>query len=121
MSNLIWQGLMISVMGIGLTFATLGLLILITILLKRFTRDDVQLPMDGEPGLDKMSGGNVPTRDIEEEIVVAIAVALAHLRSTDVSYGDLGATLQAKPGPWWTAGRTQQHFVNVSKTTHRRN
>jgi len=50
-----------------------------------------------------MPVANSLTRDMrEEETVVAIAVALAHLRSLDMSRSGLGEALEAGPGPWGT-------------------
>ncbi len=117
MSDLIWQGVSISVMGMGLTFVTLGLLILTTSLLKRFSPGETQLPVSNETAPDEKPAVNAAGQDTEEEIAVAIAVALTHLRSADVHYGDLGATLEAGRGPWWMAGQTQQRSANISRTT----
>ncbi len=121
MSDLLWQSLTISVMGMGLTFAALGLLILTMILLARFSRSDAQPPVPGETVPDKNLAVSAPVQDTEEEISAAIAVALVYLRSTDVDHGDLGATLEAGRGLWWLAGRTRQYSANISRTTRWRN
>lgn len=121
MSTLIWQGLIISVMGMGLTFVVMGLLIFTMSLLERFSRSGVPLPVAGDTASDKKPAVSAPARDTEEEVATAIAVALAYLRSADGRHAHLGATLKAGRGPWWAAGRTQQHSTHISKTTHRRN
>ncbi len=96
MSDLLWQGLTISVMGMGLTFAVLIVLIVTVTLLKRFSPGEVQSPVSSET-----------EPDTEEEIAAAIAVALLHLRAANSHPGDLGATLKAGHGPWWRSDRTQ--------------
>ncbi len=101
MSDLLWQGLTISVVGMGLTFAVLVVLILTITLLKHF------LPGSGrsETEPDKKLAVSRPPPDTDEEIAAAIAVALLHLRAADSHPGDLGATLEAEHGPWWLVGR----------------
>ena len=97
--NAIWQGLSLSVLGLGLTFAALGLLILAMFLLERIFRTRRLIPEERSP--EEMLVSNSLARDMqEEETVVAIAVALAHLRSLDMSRSGLGEALEAGPGPW---------------------
>ncbi len=99
MTDLLWQGLTISVMGMGLTFAVLVVLIVTVTLLKRVFPGQVQ------PSVSHESNETEPAT--EEEIAAAIAVALLYLRAADSHPGNLGATLEAGPGPWWRAGRMQ--------------
>ncbi len=109
MSDLLWQGLMISVMGMGTTFAALGLLILTMILLNYFSRRDAQPPLHDETAPAKKPVVSPPAPDTEdEEIAAAIAVALTYLRAVDTYHGHLGATLEAGRGPWWAMGQTRQ-------------
>jgi sodium pump decarboxylase gamma subunit len=97
--NAIWQGLSLSALGIGLTFAALGLLILAMFMLERIFRTRRLIPEERSP--EEMPVANSLARDTqEEEIVVAIAVALAHLRSLDMRRSELGEALEAGPGPW---------------------
>jgi hypothetical protein len=49
----------------------------------------------------------------EEEIAVAITLALAHLRSQQLCRGSLGESLETGPGPWWTTGQFQQHTLET--------
>jgi len=93
-------------------------MILTTILLKRFTRGSAQPAVSGKTAPDKKQDISLLIQDTEEEIAVAISVALVHLRSADVRRGDLGATLEAGRGPWWMTGKTQQRSVNISRITH---
>lgn len=113
MTNVLWQGLTISLIGLSLTFLALGLLILVMILLDRFTRQRVK------PSLSEglASEQEMDTRDaVDEEIVAVIAAALTHLRSKGVYSADLGATLEAGPGAWWTIGRSQLQSANTPRT-----
>ncbi len=97
----IWQGLGLSALGMGLTFAALGLLILAMVALERIFRTRRLIPEERSP--EQMPAANSGARDMqEEETVVAIAVALAHLRSLDMSRSGLGEALEAGRGPWGT-------------------
>jgi Na+-transporting methylmalonyl-CoA/oxaloacetate decarboxylase gamma subunit len=95
----IWQGLSLSALGIGLTFAALGLLILAMFILERIFRTRRLIPEERSP--EEAPAASSLARDMrEEETVVAIAVALAYLRSLDMSRSGLGEALEAGPGPW---------------------
>ncbi len=97
--DIIWQGLSLSALGMGLTFAALGLLIVAMVALERIFRTRRLIPEERPP--EEMPATNSLARDTrEEEIVAAIAVALAHLRSLDMSRSGLGEALEAGPGPW---------------------
>ena len=97
--NAIWQGLSLSALGMGLTFAALGLLILAVFMLERIFRTRRLIPEERSP--EEMPVASSLARDMrEEETVVAIAVALAHLRSLDMGRSGLGEALEAGPGPW---------------------
>ena len=103
MSDLLWQGLMISLIGIGLTFAALGLLVLVMMILERLTRETVSPTADLEE--DRLIREVVQPdseADTEEEIAVAIAVAVAHFQAADIGRSSLGATLLNGPGAWRT-------------------
>ena len=96
--NDIWQGLSLSALGIGLTFAALGLLILAMFVLERIFKTRRLTPEERSP--EEMPVASSLAHDMQEETVVAIAVALAHLRSLDLSRSGLGEALEAGPGPW---------------------
>lgn len=119
--NHIFQGLNLSITGISLTFAALGLLILAMILLERLSRKRPLVPDERE--IEETTVVSTLARDPEdEEIVAAIAVTLAHLRSLDVSRSGLGAVLESEHSPWWTMGRVQQQTLAPpppSRTPHR--
>ena len=83
----------------GLTFAALGLLILAMFMLERIFRTRRLIPEERSP--EELPVANSLARDTrEEEIVVAIAAALAHLRSLDLDRSGLGEALEAGRGPW---------------------
>jgi len=94
--NIYMQGLTISLLGMSLTFLSLGLLILAMIILERYFRD-------GEPVT-----ADAPGPSPDEQIAAVIATALAYWRGK--SQSGLGTTLQtAGTDPWWTMGRAQQN------------
>lgn len=96
------QGLSLSLTGIVVTFASLGLFILIIVLLQRF----FGARQDDQPTAKPTGSVSLPdsmSRQIDEEVVVAIAIAINHFRSLDAGAGDLGASLEQGPGPWWSA------------------
>lgn len=102
--NVIMQGLSLSGMGLGLTFAALGLLILAMILLEYIFRTRRLVPDERE--MEETPVVSTLARDMEEEeVAAAIAVALAHLRLLDLHRSGLGTTLEAGHGAWWTMGR----------------
>ncbi len=97
--DVIWQGLRLSALGMGLTFAALGVLIVAMVALERIFRTRRLIPDERPP--EALPVANSLARDTqEEETVVAIAVALAHLRSLDMSRSGLGEALEAGRGPW---------------------
>ncbi len=106
MSDVVWQGLGLSVLGIGLTFAALGLVILAIIWLQRVFPPAPAA--SGERETAEVPAIHVPVESPEEEIVAAIAAALAYLRSEKAGASALGVALQAERGRWWTMGRLQQ-------------
>jgi len=104
------QGLSLSLMGITITFAALGLLILAMIVLERLFRTRKLVPEERSP--EETPVASTLARDTQdEEIVAAITVALAYLRSLEIGRSELGMTLEAGHGGWWTAGRVQQRQI----------
>jgi len=97
MSELIKQGLEISVLGMGLTFAALGLLILTMVLLERLFREGVEEQVAS-------TAVSPPPEAIEAETAAAIAAAIAHWQAEETAV--LGANLQKPHSPWW---RPQEH------------
>jgi Na+-transporting methylmalonyl-CoA/oxaloacetate decarboxylase gamma subunit len=97
--------LTISLIGLGLTFAALGLLILVMVLLERLTRHQT-VPWGST---QTQPAASPPARHpADEDVVAAIVIALAHVRSLDICQGSLGSTLEVGPGPWWRLGQSHQ-------------
>ena len=99
MSELIKQGLEISVLGMGLTFAALGLLILAMVVLERLFRE-------GSEEEVASTAVSPPPEPIEAEIAAAIAAALAHWQTEEKT--NLGANLQKPHSPWWHTHGSEQ-------------
>lgn len=113
MSDLLWQGLLISLTGLGLTFTVLGLLILTIILLERFSRSR------SKPPEQEAVTADTPARSpADEEVTAAIVAALAHLHALEGGRNALGSTLEAGPGAWWKMGRTHQQFFSPLLRQH---
>lgn len=113
--DLLWQGLTISLIGMGLTFAALGLLILVMVLLERLTRHQTVPSITGQ-AQPTVSPPAHPTTD--ENVVAAIVIALAHMRSLDICQSGLGSTLEVGPGPWWRLGQSHQLAWPGSKKSY---
>jgi Na+-transporting methylmalonyl-CoA/oxaloacetate decarboxylase gamma subunit len=95
------QGLWITVMGMGLVFLALGILVLAMMALERLFRPRAE---------GTLATGAVEEPSAEEEIV-AIAVALASLltkQEAQAGNRQLGSTLRGGPGSWSVVGRGQQ-------------
>jgi Na+-transporting methylmalonyl-CoA/oxaloacetate decarboxylase gamma subunit len=112
------QGLTLSVIGMTITFAALGLLILTIVVLNHLFRP--RPLVSGAEELGETRAVNLSVRDTEdEEIVAAIAVVLA-LRSLDVSRSGLGTALEAGRGPWWVKSQLQQRPTDTLTSQRRR-
>ncbi len=99
MGSVMEQGLLISLVGLLLTFTALGLLILVIGLLQAVFRprpvaSEVEAPAASEPTAG-MAGLTA------EETVAAIATAISYLRAQDERSSDLGAALPLGRGRWW--------------------
>jgi Na+-transporting methylmalonyl-CoA/oxaloacetate decarboxylase gamma subunit len=107
------QGIVLFVVGMALLFLSMGIIILAMIILQRLFRTRKLVPEDREPGeREAVSRHERDTAD--EEVVAAIALALAHLRSLDIARSGLGSTLEAGHGSWWTVGQIRQRPGIVS-------
>lgn len=101
------QGLTLSIIGMTVTFAALGLLILTIVVLGRLFRTR-PLASDKKEDFQEREVVSTLARDTEEEeIVAAIAVALAHVHSVNISQSGLGVTLESGRGPWWVKSQFQ--------------
>ncbi len=113
MSELLKQGLEISVVGLGLTFAALGLLILMMVILERLFRPT---SITGE---EEASIPDRPTAETteDEEIAAAIGVAIHYLKAQQVIDSSLGANLEKGQGAWWRRGQSDRFSRFPSKKT----
>lgn len=100
MSDLLWQGLTISIVGLGLTFFALVLLVLVITVLERLTRGKPLQSIGLEGGIAIQTA--VQPASEEDEVVAAIAVALAHVQASDGCRSGLGASLEYGRSHWWT-------------------
>jgi Na+-transporting methylmalonyl-CoA/oxaloacetate decarboxylase gamma subunit len=96
------QGLWITGVGMGLVFLALGILVLAMMALERLFRPRAE-------GAMVTDAAEKPS--MEEEEIVAIAVALASLltkKEAQVGDRQLGSALRGGPGSWSVVGRGQQ-------------
>ncbi len=107
MGSTLWQGLVITVTGMGLVFLALGILVLAMIALDRLFRPKAE---------EALETGASEEPSAEE--VVAITVALASLLTREEArVGDrqLGSALRDGPGAWSIVGRGQHLSVRKSR------
>ena len=102
--SLLAQGLMISLSALTLTFAALGLFILIIITLEKLLPAD---SMQGEATRPADGGSVVADGDVDTATAAAISVAVAVLRRSNKDRSHLGSTLSAARGRWWDPGVDQ--------------
>ncbi|MEK7442957.1 MAG: OadG family protein [Chloroflexota bacterium] len=100
----ITQGLIISALGLGITFAALTLIIIVISLLKRIFPSTEE----GKDEIETASAGVEASE--EEEVAAAIAVALSRIRSLP-HHNELGASLESGRGAWWRAN----HIVSIRR------
>ena len=103
----IYQGIYLSLVGILITFGSLGLLIVVIVLLdKVFNRS----PKDEmlAPGETKEAENLSPVQDIDRMKAAGIAVAVAVLMSKGQKGSRLGKALEAPPGRWWGDDRIKE-------------
>jgi Na+-transporting methylmalonyl-CoA/oxaloacetate decarboxylase gamma subunit len=107
LNYVILQGLGMSLWGMGLVFAALGIIIFSMYILDRAFR----------PGPGSENGGaetegiaeRGPEALEQEAVVAAIALALATSQALQRSHARLGEALEVKePGPWTLTARSQQ-------------
>jgi sodium pump decarboxylase gamma subunit len=97
-----FHGLWITVVGMGLVFLALGILVLAMMALERLFRPRAKEAMATEAAEEP---------SIEEEEIAAIAVALTSLltgKEAPVWDRQLGSALEDGPGSWSVVGRGQQ-------------
>ena len=120
MFDLILQGVIIGVVGMTVLFAAMGLLILAMVVLERLFRNQTAKPAKALPD-ERSTASSLQPETKEDEIAAAIATAVVYFRSLENLEGGLGATLEARPSPWWSASRAQQSPADALKINHWRN
>ncbi len=101
-------GLTLSVLGMTVTFVAMGMVVLLMVLLQRYTTAPLEVTREAEVP-------PIPSTPAAEtgEIVAVIAVALAHLRTLESAQSELGSGLMNGPGTWWAMGQIQQQRVGA--------
>jgi hypothetical protein len=110
------QGLSISVVGIIITFFSLGVFILIMIVLQRIFPAKVKNKKEVEeivPAVENMLDQGYRVEEEEQAIVAAIMVAIDHFETT--SQPALGTNLEAGRGRWWMTNRISARQTIVMK------
>ncbi len=100
--DLLVQGLTLSLTGLVVTFASLGLFILIIVLLQRFFGPEQ--PM--EQTASETSSVSLPETmeaDLEPETAAAIAIAIEYFRNMEAEASSIGSAFSQGPGAWWQA------------------
>ena len=107
MSEILREGLRLSVMGMSLTFMALGLLVFVMILLERLFGASQATSNDRDVG--ETPAVSAPAQhEADEEVVAAISAALAHLGVLDTGRQGLGTALEGRRGGWWMMGRVRK-------------
>lgn len=104
MEPLLELGINIFLIGMGVLFAALGLLMLIIYLLGWIFKDrSAEVP--AEPG--RTADIHDHDEDQLEELAVALAVGVSLLDVPGDDYPGLGLELERPPGRWWNVGRNK--------------
>jgi Na+-transporting methylmalonyl-CoA/oxaloacetate decarboxylase gamma subunit len=104
------QGLIVSLLGLLLTFLALGLLILTIVILQKLFGSSEK---SATPEVTGTADDN--TLDLDE-IPVVIATAVTVLRHHERNAARLGQSLERGRGPWWQPPQ-DPHMTLVSKNT----
>ncbi len=100
------QGLNISIWGLGLTFLSIGLLVLLIIGMDKLfpaKPEAEEAPEEAGPAIE------MTVEEDESEVAAAILVALQKLQQESAAgYEGLGAELQSGHGAWWSVRRYPQ-------------
>ena len=106
-------GLEVSVLGLLITFAALGVFILIILALKALFRAEPAKTEVPEAVEEAPVVVEVQTPDAESEVVAAIAAALMAVRTARSA--SLGQSLQHGRGSWWAAQRADAREGGVNQ------
>ena len=106
--NEIGQGLILSGIGIVITFSSLGILILLIVLLKTIFPTS-QAIRKFETETEEISRDDQSDRERKQKIAAAAAAALSLHKDKNQSRG-LGQVLESPPGNWWHKKLDRIHF-----------
>ena len=99
----ITQGLLLSGIGILVTFSALGILVLLILLLKTI------FPTRSNDRSGSMSSKEVDPREALKEQAAAVAVAALLDQEKGARKGNLGALLEEPNSNWWKRGVDRIH------------
>ena len=94
--DLIGQGLLISVLGMGITFTTLGVLILLIRLLRLVFPAENQAPLEVQSSMPD---------EVEAERRAAVFAALWYWQNQQTRSPNLGRRLEQPQSQWWAANK----------------
>jgi sodium pump decarboxylase gamma subunit len=116
--NPFMQGVELSILGISITFGTLGLLVVLMKLLQHFfsPQPDKPTSVAVEPSAAAVEVVAPTDADEEQRVAAAIAAAVTHLRALSRARSGLGQSFSSDPGGWWMAGQ----MGNLSSTVAQR-
>jgi hypothetical protein len=107
--NEIGQGLILSGIGIVITFSALGILILLIVMLKIiFPTGQAVRKFDTETG--EIPGEDQFTRERKRKIAAAAAASALSLQKDKNQSRGLGQVLESPPGNWWHKKLDRIHF-----------
>lgn len=113
MSDLL-QGLTISVIGLLITFLSLGLFILIMIVIQRiFPPKSEEIEMNQPPDTEITTPSISIQTGTDPAIIAAIAAAIRYFQSPRMT--SLGDNLLAGRGNWWNSHQTNNRRLSSSK------
>ncbi|MGQ9458697.1 MAG: OadG family protein [Anaerolineae bacterium] len=101
MSETVLQGLSITVVGMGLVFAALGILLGVMVVLERAFRPRA-------PHAPIPQAAEVHEAGEDLALIAAIGLALAQVAAREQAWIGIPERAEAEPGPWAIAGRRRQ-------------
>lgn len=107
--NEIGQGLILSGIGIVITFSSLGILILLIVLLKTIFPTG-QAVRKFETETEKISREDQSDRERKQKIAAAAAAYALSLEKDKNQSRGLGQVLESPPGNWWHKKLDRIHF-----------
>ncbi|MGC8837098.1 MAG: OadG family transporter subunit [Anaerolineae bacterium] len=101
MSETVLQGLAITVVGMGLVFAALGILLVVMVVLERAFR-----PRPAQSQAPQAAEEQEAREDLT--LIAAVALALAQAAAREPVSVEVPQWAEAEMGPWAAAGRRRQ-------------